>query len=176
MRTALLTLAPALALALAAGAQEADPDATLPPPFSAAQIRQATHAGRRYVFRVESKGEPVQFQVMEFLSVSEAGARLRQSMLDADRKPAGEPAEDQVTWQDLERHAHFPRSATRVTEEELATPAGTFACAVYRVREVDNDTTYWFARELPGAPVKVEVKEEGTKVVFTMILVEHVNP
>jgi hypothetical protein len=175
MRTRMM-LSLALALGVSAAAQDVDPDATLPPPFTAAQIRQATKAGRRYVHRIEAVGEPVQFQVMEFLSVSERGAQLRNSMLDADRKPIGEASEDPVTWEDLERHAHFPRSATRVTEAELVTPAGTFACMVYRVREVDMDTTYWFAKELPGAPVKVEVKEEGTKVVYTMTLVEHANP
>ncbi|MBX3470545.1 MAG: hypothetical protein KF878_27065 [Planctomycetes bacterium] len=157
-------------------AQEGARDELGPPPFTAAQIQEATRAGRRYLFKIEAPGEPVQFQLMEFTAVSAAGATLRQSTLDAERKPEGAPAEAEVTWSDLEAQGRFPRARTRVTEEELSLPAGKFACKVYRVDEPDVVVTHWFATSLPGAPVKVEAKEGGHRLVFTMTLVEHVNP
>ncbi|MCO5171566.1 MAG: hypothetical protein M9894_35130 [Planctomycetes bacterium] len=157
-------------------AQDGGPDELGAPPFSAAQIQEATRVGRRYLFKLEAPKEPVQFQVLEFTAVSAEGATLRQTTLDADRKPEGEAAEARVTWSDLEAQGRFPRARTRVTEEELTLPAGTFACKVYRVDDPDVVVTHWFATSLPGAPVKVEAKEGGHRLVFTMTLVEHVNP
>lgn len=156
--------------------EEADrPEEMAPPPHTAAQIKEATRVGRKYTFKIEAPDEPAQLQVMEFTAVTPEGATLKQSTLNEDKTPAGEPVEDQVTWADLESHAHFPKDTTRVSEEELTVPAGTFPCKVYRVTEAEMVNTFWFAKSLPGAPVKVEARE-GDKVVFTMTLIEHVNP
>lgn len=151
------------------------PEEMAPPPYTAAQIKEATHVGRKYTFKIEVPDEPSQLQVMEFTAVTAEGATLKQSTLNEDKTPAGEPVEDQVTWADLESHAHFPKATTRVSEEELTVPAGSFPCKVYRVTEEEVVNTFWFAKSLPGAPIKVEMRE-GDKVVFTMTLTEHVNP
>jgi hypothetical protein len=161
-------------------AQDSPPETDRPeematPPYTAAQIKEATKVGRKYTFKIEVPDEPAQFQVMEFTAVTAEGATLKQTTLDKDKAPAGETIEDQVTWNDLESHAHFPKDATRMTEEDLTVPAGTFPCKVYRVTEAEIVNTYWFAKTLPGAPIKVEARE-GDKVVFTMTLTEHVNP
>lgn len=161
-------------------AQDTPPETDRPeemaaPPYTAAQIKDATKVGRKYTFKIEVPGEPAQLQVMEFTAITAEGATLKQSTLNEDKTPAGEVIEDQVTWNDLESHAHFPKDATRVTEEELTVPAGKFPCMVYRVTEAEIINTYWFAKSLPGAPIKVEARE-GDKVVFTMTLTEHVNP
>lgn len=151
------------------------PEEMAPAPYTAAQIKDATKVGRKYTFKVEVPDEPAQLQVMEFTAVTAEGATLKQTTLNEDKTPAGEAIEDQVTWADLESHGHFPKDATRLTEEELTVPAGTFPCKVYRVTEAEIVNTYWFAKTLPGAPIKVEARE-GDKVVFTMTLTEHVNP
>jgi hypothetical protein len=164
-----------LCFAGALGAQEPDPDEMTKPPFSAKQIRDFTKAGRKYVFRVEEQGQPATFNVIEFVAVTAEGATMRQVTLDAEKKPVGEQEPDeQVTWEDLELHASFPKAQTTMTEAEVTVPAGKFKCVVYTVREPEVTTTYTFAKDLPGAPIKVEARE-GNKVMVSMVLTEHVD-
>ena len=90
-------------------------------------------------------------------------------------QPVGEEEPDeQVTWLDLEGHARFPKAQTTVSEAEVTVPAGKFKCVVFTVCEPEVVTTFVFAKDLPGAPIKVEAKE-GEKVVFSMVLQEHTN-
>lgn len=175
-RTSLTRIVLALAcFAGALGAQETDPEEMTKPPYTAQQIREFTKVGRRYVFRVEEQGQPAVFNVMEFVTVTAEGATVRQATLDADKKPVGEQQPDeQVTWEDLELHATFPKAQTTVSEAEVTVPFGKFACVVYTVREAEVTTTYAFAKDLPGAPIKVEARE-GEKVVVSMVLTEHTN-
>jgi len=178
------TLALALVLSLGAPllAQEKPPqepaaEETGTPPFTARQIREFTKAGRKYVFRIEAKDEAPRFSVIEFVSVDADAATMRHQVLGADKKPLeGEPQppEEQVSWEDLEGHARFPKAHTTITEGEVSIPAGKFKAVIFTVREGESTTTYVFAKDLPGAPVKVESRE-GDAVVFSMVLVEHTN-
>lgn len=177
--THLLVLATLLAPP-ALRAQEGPPqgtpqdEATTTPPFTAEQIRDYTKAGRRYTFRVEEAGQPARFMVIEFVSVSQDEATMRHRTLDADRKPVGEPEPDEViAWTDLEAHARFPKAQTTRAEAEVEVPAGKFKCVVFTVREADVTSVFTFAKDLPGAPIRVELKE-GDQVVHSMVLVEHV--
>jgi hypothetical protein len=154
---------------------EPDPEEMTKAPFTAQQIHEFTKPGRKYVFRVEEQGEPAVFNVIEFLTVTDEGANMRQVTLDAAKKPVGEPEpEELVTWEDLVLHATFPKAQTTVTEAEVTVPAGKFQCLVYTVREPEVTTVYTFAKDLPGAPIKVETRE-GEKVVLSMVLTEHIN-
>lgn len=168
----------ALAFACFAGvltAQDAAPDEMTAPPFSAKQIHEFTKPGRKYIFRVEETGQPALFNVIEFVTVTDEGAMMRQATLDADKRPVGEQEPDeQVTWEDLVLHASFPKAQTTVTEAEVTVPAGKFKCIVFTVREPEVTTVYTFAKDLPGAPIKVEARE-GEKVVLSMVLMEHIN-
>ncbi len=143
------------------------------PPFSADEIRDATRPGRRYTFRQESQGN-VTYNLMEFLNVGEDSLLMMTTQLNGEREPIGEPATKPATWAELESHAHFPRAHTTIEDAEIEVPAGTFACSLYTVAEPGAVMAqrYWFAKDLPGAPVKVEVEVEE-KIVFTMLLEEH---
>ena len=53
------------------------------------------------------------------------------------------------------------------------TPAGSFACKLYKVDGDDGVTVRaWFATDLPGAPVRLEISR-GDAVVTRMVLLQH---
>jgi hypothetical protein len=56
-----------------------------------------------------------------------------------------------------------------ITNEPITLPVGTFDSMRYVVTKNDEVKTYWFARTLPGPPVKVEVTKGG-KTVMTMTM------
>jgi hypothetical protein len=88
---------------------------------------------------------------------------------DSEGKSVGAPTTESDKWTALHEHARFPRSATTISNESLALPAGTFDAMRYVVTKGDVVKTYWFARSLPGPPVKMEVVKDG-KTVMTMTM------
>jgi hypothetical protein len=58
------------------------------------------------------------------------------------------PETQTAKWAELHEYAHFPRAATKVTEESLTIPAGAFAVLKYVVTKDDDVKTVWFARSL----------------------------
>jgi hypothetical protein len=176
MRAWILLLATACASPQAEAPRSAvEPDATAEPPFSAAEIRDATRPGRAYRFSVEAEGETAYFQQVEFIAVTEEGTRMRASMFDFDGNIKGEPIISELTWQDLEAHATWPLAATRVSDTTTDTPAGRFDCWLYTVTEGDTITRAYFAKGLPGAPVRYEQERRGT-IIFNQTLVDYREP
>lgn len=187
---ALALLHVALALAGAAGCRSgAADDATAPAaaaggaealapvPFPAERIRTATDAGRTYVFAVTTPDGQTAQRRLRFTAVDAEGGTLESALLGPDGAPFGEPQARRVTWTELEGHAHFPAAATTVTEESVTVPAGRFDATVYTVREEGKVSRYWFAKDLPGAPVRM-VEESAAAAGeapqrFTMELVSH---
>jgi len=157
-------------LALAACACSAE---LAPVPYPAARIHEATASGRGYLFRLESPGAPTKRMRMRFDAVDDSGAALvRTEWAEADPEPAPTAA-TRVTWQELEAHAHYPRDRTTITSESVQTPAGIFPCKLYTVNAGDGTTTRaWFAVDLPGAPVRMEISK-GNKLVLRMLLLQH---
>lgn len=150
------------------------------PPFTAAQIRAATPEGRRYRYRIEQPGKPPFVQIIEFVEVDAEGATLRQqSIAEAPRGggPAPEPgmaAEARVTWSALAAHGRRPKE-TYVALAQTTVPAGTFECLRYTTRKGQVVTRSWFARRLPGAPVRQVVMRGGSRA-FRMTLLDHHPP
>jgi hypothetical protein len=134
-----------------------------PTPFTAAQIRAATKAGRTYRYKVEMTDKPASERTLTFVSVDAEGAMLATT---------GEP-DKRVTWEELRKHAEFPMPIVMTREESITTPAGRFDCIVYVVLgEGGEATTFYFAKTLPGAPVMFFVAREGRRV-MTSTLIEH---
>jgi hypothetical protein len=151
-----------VALVVGCASSSQSPDVTMKPPFSAQQIRAATRAGRRYVWRTTTPGG-AETMTLRFRAVDDSGATLES---DDGRAPR------RVTWDELEGHARFPADRTTRSEDTVEVPAGSFEAWVYETRDPPEVKRTWFARELPGAPVKQEVRRDGV-VVFTMELLEH---
>lgn len=157
-------------------APEAPPVALAPAPFPADAIRAATRPGRTYVFKVvEGPAEPV-LRHMVFTEVTEAGGVIEASVHTPSGEVLAPPSAEPFTWAELESHAHFPAAATTITDAQLDTPLGPKACRLYTVEQEEDNipmvVSYWFAVDLPGAPVRVEARAGG-ELVMTMEVVEH---
>ncbi len=147
-----------------------------PTPFTGAQIRSATPEGRTYSFRIEALGRPTVHRSMQFTEVSDTQARLTSEVRDITTGATKVEASVMVTWDELVKHAHYPKAHTTIGSETLTVPAGTFDCLHYVVADPDKGTTTtaWFAKSLPGAPIKLEVTRDRATV-MRMTLLRHVR-
>lgn len=148
-------------------------------PFPAAQIRDATAAGRTYVFEFREGGR-VRYERWVFAEVSPTGWVMDSTPVDEDGEPTGETERGAGTWMDLERHAHFPAGATEITNAVLTLPLARFRCQLYTVTTTDEAGhavvgRFWFATDLPGAPVRM-VREVDGETVVEMQIVRHEPP
>lgn len=169
----LLILTTLIACASTPPAPTGEPTALAPLPFPAARIRAATADGRTYVMRVDEEGAPAMYKRMRFQAVTDQGAELVVTQWPVDEAPPEPRPPVPVTWAALESHAHFPADKTTIADGTTEVPAGMFACRIYTVIEGDGGVTrYWFANDLPGAPVRYETTKGGA-VTTRMVLVEH---
>lgn len=156
-------------------APPAPSDGTAPRPYTAEQIRGATAVGRRYLYRVEARGQaPIQ-QEMEFLEVTPSDCLVRSTTSSLEGAIL-ERKEGRSTWAALVEHARFPAAVTTISDAEVEVPGGTFQVWRYRVaggaERPGAISTFDFAKDLPGAPVQMEVVDaEG--VVMRMVLLQH---
>jgi hypothetical protein len=149
-----------LALALAAScatsnAPEQPPAKVLamaPIPFTAAQIHDASRAGKTYRWQLEVKDKPTVRKQLRFDAVDDEGATV--SSLDTDE--TGKVLDQQTgkpTWNQLRMHGAFPADITTVEEKQVTVPAGTCQCKWYTVREDDDAIVHFcFVLEEPGPP------------------------
>jgi hypothetical protein len=169
---------PALALALvsACGSTTPQPSSSMavaddaaPYPFTASEIRAGCALGRVIDYRTNMVGESARGERWAFTPVGEDSVTITTTPLDAQGNPTGVPETQTSKWTELHEHAHFARAATKVSEESLTVPAGTFAVLRYVVTKEDDVKTVWFAKNLPGPPVKVEAAHSG-QTVMTMTM------
>jgi hypothetical protein len=138
-----------------------------PTPFSDAQIRAGCPEGRMTTFIVEQPGQPPSRQVTRFTRGDVDGTDYEIGTIGADGA-VGAPRVSHATWRKLQEHASYPAAATKITEETIIVPAGEFACWLYTVTTDNAVRKFWFAKDLPGPPVKV-VATAGERR-FTMTL------
>lgn len=142
-------------------------------PFPAAALRDGIPAGTTTIYRIEETGKQPYLQHTTFATVSPEGCTFEVQNTALDGTPQGDKQRAAATWDQLESHAHFPRDRTTITEEPVDTPAGTFEAARYDIRR-DHDgqtvtTRMWFARKLPGPPVKMEIWAGDTRTMFMVL-------
>lgn len=146
-----------------------------PTPFTAAEIRDRCAVGKTIRIRVEADGEAPYQRVTRYVECDDSGATLERSALALDGSPLGEPDLDRVTWLDLQGHASFPASDTEIEPDRIETPLGDLECLRYTVREGAAEKVFWFAKDLPGMPVRFLTRIDG-KVVMTVTVVESTVP
>ena len=142
-------------------------------PYTPEQIRDATPAGRSYRYRIERAGKSTKVDEMRFVRVDATGADIMSTTRD-ESGPRGEPKTRTVTWAELRAHGEFPRALVTVTEEPLDIPAGHFSCLVFTLKSAEGNevSRFFFAREIPGAPVFYTTERDGQRV-LTATLLEH---
>jgi len=164
----------ALVLAAPEGSEEARrlrPDHA-PTPFTADEIRKACPEGRTDTFRIERHKE-TWTHTMKFLKCDAEGAEVESTNVLEDGTT--KTTKDRQAWTDFQTQASFPELDTKITDETIETPAGKFECRLYTVQKREGDPAVvrmYFAKKLPGHPVKMTSEENG-KIVFTMTLIEH---
>ena len=143
-----------------------------PSPYSADAIRDATHVGRTYTWKVEDAGKPPSRRTVRFLAVTGEGATIESSQVsESGTTSAAKTA--LVTWDELRSHGEFPRDSVKAHDETVTVPAGTFPCVVYVVSRPDGTvTSFAFATLMPGAPVRFVTEKNGVPV-STTTLVEY---
>ena len=152
-----------------------DPDAgRAPTPYTVAQLRTATRPGRSYEFLVEQPGQPPVRRRMIFVLVSDERVTLATEQFGPDGTLAAPAELSEASWDELRRHASYPKETTRIEDDRTETPAGQFDCWRYTVVEQTPDgevrTMLWFAKNLPGPPVETNVERGGEIVSRTSLL------
>jgi hypothetical protein len=165
----LLTLFIVLSCATAAAAPKATPEFA-PTPYTAEQIRDATHLGRTYEFKREVAGRPPATRTMTFVRVSLLDADVKSTTRDEAGKDL-EPAETSTsTWEEFRKHAEFPKAVVTITEETVTVPAGKFDCVVYSVAGEGTVTRFFFAKSMPGAPVLFYTEKGATRLMTSTLV------
>jgi len=142
-----------------------------PTPYTADEIRAASPEGRTSLFRITGGGRTLLVRFRFGESDAET-CRMETLQLDADKQPLAKPSSVNARWRDLQAHASFDKSSVKIGEESVEVPFGKFACLLYTVTGPKGVQRFYFAKELPGPPVKMEV-EVGGQVLQTMELLEH---
>lgn len=150
----------------AAPAAPAAPAVDLAPaPYTAAQIRDASPAGRRIVFKVEEPDKPVVRRVIEFTRSDAGGADIQTTVLDDSGKVL-DTKSSHATWEELRSHGEFPKNRLEIKHRVVSVPLGTVECNVYKVTGDGPDpevTTFYFAEKMPGPPVFFHTDKGGKR-------------
>jgi hypothetical protein len=144
----------------------------LPTPFTAAEIRDATRPGHRLRLRLEASGEEPVLRVTRFVETDDGGAVQESQRFNAAGEPVDEPIRRRSSWLDFQSHASFPAATTTSAEETIELEFGRFDALRYTVVDGNREERYWFARALPGMPVRTE-DWEGGELRFAMTMLEH---
>jgi hypothetical protein len=150
-------------------------DGTLPTPFSAAEIREATVDGMSLLIRTEARGVTT-YRRTTFVACDPQGALRSFSPADAGGRDLAEPEQAYSTWMELQGHAVFDASRATRAKEIRETALGTLECWRYDVDDEDGPATFWFALRYPGMPVVYETRDAlGVLESFTEVI-EIVTP
>ncbi len=141
----------------------AEPEATAPTPYTAEEIRDASKVGREWQYRIV-KGDVTEWSIMTMTAVDAEGATIRSTVRGAEGQEVGEAKESRATWDELRLHASFPAAATEIADDEAGAPGGPYDCKRYTVSRDGGTATFWFANDLPGAPIKMTVEKDGAVV------------
>lgn len=142
-----------------------------PRPFTAEQIRKAMPAGTEIRYRIEEQGRPPVLVHSRVTAADAASMTMESRVLAEDGSLLAEEPPRTTKWVDLLEHANFPADRTVQSRGTVEVPAGKFETLDYVVTETAKGTvsTFRFAPSLPGPPVSLEVKKDGT-VVQRMVL------
>jgi hypothetical protein len=128
-------------------------DGLVPTPFTADEIRAGCPDGHWPLVRTERDGA-ASFHRNGFEQGDEAGCTLTSVVTDASGRPSGEVLRQRATWLELQAHAAFPADRTTVVPERIRLAFGERECLRYDVTGDGGTSTFWFALDHPGMPVR----------------------
>lgn len=167
---ALAALLPIIACAPEPAAEEPPPAAaeTLPAPFTAEQIRGEWTPGLTIVFHFNFPDRQ-EWQRWTVVEADADTAVIEYLPLDARGQPVATPQRAPSRWTELRDHALFPAAEARRERVDRETVLGRFEGWLYTVRDPRAETMsrYFFADELPGAPLWMETRQ-AQEVLLTL--------
>jgi hypothetical protein len=144
----------------------------LPTPFTADEIRAGCRPGRTVRLLVD-QGEGAPFvRVTRYVTADEQGTDQESWLETPEGERTTQPERWRSSWLELQEHASFPSASTDVAEEEIAVGPGRFSCLRYTATEDGIVRRFWFARDFPGMPIRVELRE-GDSVQSSFALLEN---
>jgi hypothetical protein len=137
-----------------------------PTPYTADEIRASNGPGTVYRYKVEASGEPTRLVVMEFTAgTSLESAEVRNESLDESGHATSPAKLVRMGWDELRRHAEFPRAGLTVEAGSIDVPAGKFDVMLYTVRGPEGETNrFYFAKSFAGPPVFLVTERGGVRV------------
>ncbi len=147
-----------------------------PTPFTADEIRAGCPDGRRIRMAIEVDGELVGYRTNRFYAVDRDGASLESARFDASGVQDGPSEAGRVTWLELQRHAAFPAARATIEPETIETPMGPLECLRYSVPGDDGTDVFWFARAIPGMPIRYETIADGRVRVRVTVIENELPP
>ena len=135
-----------------------------PTPFLADEIRMGSPVGRTIRLLVEVDGAEPFVRVQRYVWTNERSATTERWRETVDGARISGVEDRDTTWRQLQANSSFPEDQTTIEPDTIETPLGIMDCLRYTVREGQVVKRLWFARHLPGLPVKVIVKEDGRDV------------
>ena len=145
----------------------------LPTPFTAEEIRAGCQPGRTIRSLVVKPNALPIVRVTRFVSADADGAEQDSWEETPDGVRLGESQRRRSTWRGFQEHASFPAAATERAEDEIEIPAGRFDCLRYTSRDGQTVRTFWFARSVPGMPLRFEERIDG-EVVYSSTAIENI--
>ncbi|HSM37931.1 MAG TPA: hypothetical protein VK838_01275 [Candidatus Limnocylindrales bacterium] len=125
--------------------------------------------------RVEPEvGEPYERSIT-FVETDADGAVQEVRRFDPAGRQVGEPETHRSSWRELQEHASYPTDVTSIRATALDLPFGRFECMLYMVQTDDGEDHFWFARDLPGMPVRYESHRAGSVTSSTVMLSNEVR-
>ena len=161
-----------------ASASHLDPDdpTILRRPFTAEQIHDEWVEGFALTMKaVTPAGESAEHWTV--VAADDLGVEIERIAVDRYGEPLGEPSTEHSGWIELRDHATFPAATSRVEAVTRETELGALEGWLYTVDDPQAGTVteYFFAADLPGAPVQMSVSRDG-EVEMEMRQVERHQP
>lgn len=140
----------------------------LPPPYSAAQLRDALPQGTKLEIAMEGIGGDMQDEWTVVLATP-SFATMRYETISGGGDEARKPVDRKETWEALRDQHLYPRVSSTRTRTTVQGPDGTELDAwKYEVRRTEDGVeevkTLWYADDLPGPAVKTLVTIDGKEV------------
>jgi hypothetical protein len=143
-----------------------------PTPFTADEIRDGSPDGRTVLVQHQYPNDDPQFWRTRFVASDQNGPEVVNQQVEADGTSIGPETRMRVTWDELQAHASFPKAATTIEEATTRTPLGDLDCLLYTVSDGVEEKRLWFAKSLPGMPVRTQHLTNGVETASTMVIAD----
>lgn len=148
----------------------------LPQPFTAEQIRDEWVPGFQLKMSRRTS-EALELERWTVVAADDEGAEIEYATLEESGAVVGEPRVDRTLWTELRDHASFPAQQATREEATRTTELGELDGWLYTVTdpEAGTVTEFFFAKDLPGAPVAFSMRT-GDLVVMELRQLERFRP